>query len=85
MVLGRLSHYAFDAILITSLAAGIKRATGLSADTNQISDPTTRGLVEKYLGFGEFTFDSAVAAAGASKYFTRTWSGTQAAQAGAKA
>ena len=28
MVLGRLAHYAFDAILLSTVAAGVKRTTG---------------------------------------------------------
>jgi hypothetical protein len=51
MVLGRLMHYAGDALLI--------------------SEPTTKGLLEKYLGFGEFVFDSSVAAARASSLFQK--------------
>ncbi|KAL2013249.1 hypothetical protein VTN00DRAFT_774 [Thermoascus crustaceus] len=30
MVLGRLTHYAFDAVLISAFLAGIKRSTGLT-------------------------------------------------------
>ena len=69
MVLGRLVHYAGDALLISTVLAGIKRQTGLQPDIGRISEPTTRGLLEKYLGFGEFVFDSSVAAARASSLF----------------
>lgn len=71
MVLGRLLHYASDALLVSTVLAGIKRQTGLQPDINRISEPTTRGLLEKYLGFGEFVFDSGVAAARASSLFQR--------------
>ncbi|KAI9706506.1 MAG: hypothetical protein M1836_003512 [Candelina mexicana] len=30
MVLGRLTHYAFDAVLISAFLAGVKRSTGLT-------------------------------------------------------
>lgn len=30
MVLGRLTHYAFDAVLVSCFLAGIKRSTGLT-------------------------------------------------------
>jgi len=41
-------------------------------DTERLPDPTTRSVAEKYLGVGEFIFDSTVAAAHASKYFIRS-------------
>ncbi|GAK64067.1 DUF1748-domain-containing protein [Moesziomyces antarcticus] len=71
MVLGRLMHYAGDALLISTVLAGIKRQTGLRPDIDRISEPTTKGLLEKYLGFGEFVFDSSVAAARASSLFRK--------------
>lgn len=70
-MLGRLVHYAGDAILFSTLLAGIKRQTGLAFDTERITEPTAKGLVEKYLGFGEFVFDSSVAAARASNFFKK--------------
>ncbi|PSK50320.1 hypothetical protein B9Z65_264 [Elsinoe australis] len=30
MVLGRLTHYAFDAVLLSAFLAGVKRSTGLT-------------------------------------------------------
>ncbi|SOV09935.1 uncharacterized protein UDID_03797 [Ustilago sp. UG-2017a] len=71
MVLGRLMHYVGDALLISTVLAGIKRQTGLRPDIDRISEPTTKGLLEKYLGFGEFVFDSSVAAATASSLFQK--------------
>lgn len=41
-------------------------------DTERLPDATTRNVAEKYLGVGEFMFDSTVAAAHASKYFIRS-------------
>ncbi|SYW84452.1 uncharacterized protein UBRO2_05552 [Ustilago bromivora] len=71
MVIGRLMHYVGDALLISTVLAGIKRQTGLRPDIDRISEPTTKGLLEKYLGFGEFVFDSSVAAATASSLFQK--------------
>ncbi|KAL1991573.1 hypothetical protein VTN49DRAFT_4881 [Thermomyces lanuginosus] len=34
MVLGRLTHYAFDAVLVSAFLAGIKRSTGLTPSLN---------------------------------------------------
>lgn len=41
-------------------------------DVQRLPEPTTRSVAEKYLGVGEFIFDSTVAAAHASQYFVRT-------------
>lgn len=71
MVLGRFVHYAGDAVLISTVLAGIKRQTGLRPDIDRITEPTTKGVLEKYLGVGEFIFDTTVAAARASSYFQR--------------
>ncbi|SPO36920.1 uncharacterized protein PSFLO_02391 [Pseudozyma flocculosa] len=57
-MLGRLIHYGADAMLFSTFLAGIKRQTGLAPDVDRISEPTTKGFVEKYLGLGEFIFDS---------------------------
>ncbi|PWZ01555.1 DUF1748-domain-containing protein [Testicularia cyperi] len=71
MVLGRLLHYAGDAVLVSTVLAGIKRQTGLRPDIDRVTEPTTKGLLEKYLGVGEFLFDTGVAAARASSYFQK--------------
>ncbi|PWN49625.1 DUF1748-domain-containing protein [Violaceomyces palustris] len=70
-MLGRLLHYATDALLVTTVIAGIKRQSGLTPDVERITEPTTKGLVIKYLGIGEFVFDSSIAAAKASAYFKK--------------
>ncbi|KDN52325.1 DUF1748-domain-containing protein [Tilletiaria anomala UBC 951] len=84
-MLGRLMHYGIDALLIASVAAGIKRSTGLQPDLSQISDPTAKGIAEKYFGLGELVFDSSIAAARASRYFVRSYVGTTAAGVGPQA
>ncbi len=73
MVLGRLTHYLLDAVLLSTLASGVRRTHGLSLDTARIEDATARGAVEKYLGVGDFVFDAAAGAAGASRFFVRNW------------
>ncbi|KAK4177789.1 hypothetical protein QBC36DRAFT_345168 [Triangularia setosa] len=73
--LGRLSHYAFDAVLISTILAGMKRSTGLTFQVDQIgeqeSDPF-RKFMNRYLGVGEWVMDQSVAIAGSSKWFKRT-------------
>lgn len=72
MVLGRLTHYAFDAVLISTILAGMKRSTGLTFKSESVSNsPEVKKWVDKYLDVGEFVMDSAVAAAGASGCFER--------------
>jgi len=74
MVLGRLTHYAFDAVLISAFLAGVKRSTGLtpSFDTGKISNSKeVKGWVDKYLGVGEWVMDQSIAVLGSSGYFER--------------
>ncbi|KAI9439858.1 DUF1748-domain-containing protein [Lactarius indigo] len=71
MVLGRLAHYAFDAILLSTVAAGVKRTTGFAPDTESISNPTMRSFTESYLGFGETVFDAIQGTVVTSPYFKR--------------
>jgi hypothetical protein len=37
MVLGRLAHYAFDAILLSTVVAGVKRSTGFVCVPDRVS------------------------------------------------
>ncbi|KAL2216678.1 hypothetical protein M432DRAFT_75257 [Thermoascus aurantiacus ATCC 26904] len=74
MVLGRLTHYAFDAVLISAFLAGIKRSTGLTPSLNSDKLTDNKDLkkwVEKYLGVGEWVMDQSVAVLGASGWFER--------------
>ena len=45
--------------------------SSLRLDLSRVSDDTTRSIAEKYMGVGEFVFDSTVAAAHASALFRR--------------
>jgi len=74
MVLGRLTHYAFDAVLISAFLAGIKRSTGLtpSVKTEKITDnKEAKKWVDSYLGVGEWVLDQSVAVMSASSWFER--------------
>ncbi|CAO3609250.1 unnamed protein product [Mucor hiemalis] len=70
--MSKLLHYAFDAVLITTVLAGIKRSTGLQPATAKIESKTVREYVDKYLGIGEWVFDMSVAYLNHSSYFTKT-------------
>lgn len=74
MVLGRLTHYAFDAVLISAFLAGVKRSTGLTPrfESDKISESKElKKWVDKYLGVGEWVMDQSVAILGSSGYFER--------------
>jgi len=74
MVLGRLTHYAFDAVLLSAFLAGVKRSTGLTPSFKPDSLTESKELktwVEKYLGVGEWVMDQSVAIMGSSSYFER--------------
>ncbi|KAI9051812.1 hypothetical protein LZ554_004075 [Drepanopeziza brunnea f. sp. 'monogermtubi'] len=72
MVLGRLTHYAFDAVLISTILAGMKRSTGLTFKKDSITEnKDINGWIEKYLGVGEWVMDTSVAFAGSSGWFER--------------
>ncbi|QVM09683.1 hypothetical protein D8B26_004340 [Coccidioides posadasii str. Silveira] len=72
MVLGRLTHYAFDAVLISAFLAGIKRSTGLTLNSDKISDnKEVKRWVDNYLGVGEWVMDQSIAVLGSSGWFER--------------
>ncbi|PHH80628.1 hypothetical protein CDD80_631 [Ophiocordyceps camponoti-rufipedis] len=72
---GRLTHYAIDAVLISTVLAGMKRSTGLtfSFRTEKVSGENREvsKWLDKYLGVGEWVMDQSVAIAGSSGYFER--------------
>jgi len=73
MVLGRVAHYAVDAVLISTILAGVKRTSGFGVSTPALGLPegSSQSIVNRYLGLGESIFDWACAASYTSKYFVR--------------
>ncbi|KAJ3496313.1 hypothetical protein NLG97_g2742 [Lecanicillium saksenae] len=74
---GRLTHYAFDAVLISAFLAGMKRSTGLTVSsfkTEKVAGDNKEAnkWLNKYLGLGEWVMDQSVAIAGSSSFFERT-------------
>ncbi|KAI9487115.1 MAG: DUF1748-domain-containing protein [Benjaminiella poitrasii] len=69
--MNKIVHYTFDAILITTVLAGIRRSTGLQPATSNIESSAIRNYVDKYLNFGEWVFDMTVAYLNHSSYFTK--------------
>ncbi|KAG0263260.1 hypothetical protein BGZ95_003850 [Linnemannia exigua] len=70
-MLGKLAHYAADAILVSAVIAGIKRSTGLTVATDKIESSDVRSYVEKYLSVGEVVVDQTAAFMSTSSYFER--------------
>ncbi|CBF81087.1 DUF1748 domain-containing protein [Aspergillus nidulans FGSC A4] len=74
MVVGRLTHYAFDAVLFSAFLAGVKRSTGLtpSLDSDKITDNKDfKKWIDNYLGVGEWVMDQSIAVFGSTSYFER--------------
>lgn len=71
MALGRLFHYTVDAVLVSTVLAGIRQSSGFAIQTSAISDPTLRSLAERYLSVGEKIFNMAQASAINSEYFRK--------------
>ncbi|KAF9144072.1 hypothetical protein BG015_000226, partial [Linnemannia schmuckeri] len=79
-MIGKLAHYAADAILVSAVIAGVKRSTvrtshfcdfGLSVATEKIESSDVRSYVEKYLSVGEIVIDQTAAFMSTSSYFER--------------
>ncbi|PVI03367.1 DUF1748-domain-containing protein [Periconia macrospinosa] len=74
MVLGKLTHYAFDAVLISAFLAGVRRSTGLtpSVKSENLSEtPGVKKWIDNYLWVGEVMMDQSVAVFSTSSYFER--------------
>jgi len=72
MVLGKVAHYAFDAVLISAFLAGVRRSTGLTVKPEQFTEtPGVKKWIDNYLWVGETVMDQSVAFFGASSYFER--------------
>ncbi|SCV73746.1 BQ2448_6176 [Microbotryum intermedium] len=71
MVLGRLAHYAFDVVLLSTVAAGVKRSTGFQVSTQGLPDGPVQQTAETILGVGERVFDYTAALSYSSAWFER--------------
>ncbi|KAI8869910.1 DUF1748-domain-containing protein [Ramicandelaber brevisporus] len=70
-MIGRIAHYAVDAVLLSTALAGVRRSTGLQFNTEKIQSEDVRSIVNKYLAVGESGFDIAVGFLNSSSYFER--------------
>jgi len=71
IMIGRLLHYTVDAVLLSTVLAGVRRSSGFAPATNSIQDDTIRSIADKYLGVGETIFDMFQGTAVNSQYFKR--------------
>ncbi|KAH8925566.1 DUF1748-domain-containing protein [Atractiella rhizophila] len=71
-MLGRLVHYGVDAVMLTTILAGIKRTSGFQLSTNPFPEGTPRNFANQYLGIGEKIFDMACAASFTSGWFEKS-------------
>ncbi|CAO1628433.1 unnamed protein product [Sympodiomycopsis kandeliae] len=73
-MIARLVHYSFDAVLLSTLLAGVKRNTGYTPNTTELpllNDPTVSSLFNKYLSIGETVLDVSSGYAKNSHYFKK--------------
>ncbi|KAI7907569.1 uncharacterized protein BX663DRAFT_491343 [Cokeromyces recurvatus] len=68
---GRLFHLTADAVLISTVLAGIKRNSGLQPATSKIENEDVRKYVEQYLRIGDWVIDSSLVYMNNSPYFER--------------
>ncbi|KAF9267659.1 DUF1748-domain-containing protein [Marasmius fiardii PR-910] len=71
MALGRLFHYAFDAAMVSTVLAGVRRSSGFTPDASKIEQPAIRSAAETFLSIGESVFDMIQGTAVNSQYFKR--------------
>ncbi|GAA6048356.1 hypothetical protein JCM3770_000965 [Rhodotorula araucariae] len=71
MVLGRLVHYTFDIVLVSTVLAGVKRHTGFQVSTTQVPEGPARQAADTLLYAGERVFDIASATSYTSSIFER--------------
>lgn len=85
-VLGRLFHLSIDAVLVSTVLAGISRSSGLQysslipgrstnffrrVKTDSVENKNVRSAVTKYLNIGEWVMDQSVAFMSTTSYFER--------------
>ncbi|KAI8067063.1 hypothetical protein BC940DRAFT_301217 [Gongronella butleri] len=70
-MLGRILHLTADAVLISTVLAGVKRNTGLQPKISSIDNEEVRSYVQKYLNVGEWVMDNSIVYMNNSSYFER--------------
>ncbi|KAJ3024206.1 hypothetical protein HKX48_004479 [Thoreauomyces humboldtii] len=52
--MARILHLAFDAVLLSTVVSGAKRAAGVEFDARKIENETLRTAVQQYFNVGDF-------------------------------
>jgi len=61
-MLGRLFHYSIDAVLVSTILAGVRRSTGLTVQPKKVTENESVGYwIDRYLWVGEAVMDQSVA------------------------
>ncbi|KAI8084791.1 uncharacterized protein BX664DRAFT_351571 [Halteromyces radiatus] len=68
---GKLVHLTADAVLVSTVLAGIKRNTGLQPKVATIENDDLQSYVQKYLNVGEWVLDNSIVYMNNSSYFER--------------
>ncbi|OMJ15168.1 hypothetical protein AYI70_g7446 [Smittium culicis] len=72
-MLGTLTHYAIDLVLISALLAGIRRSSGLTIKAAHSPPNDPDSYLVRYLKFGEKSFDFFIGVMTSfPNYFTRS-------------
>ncbi|GHJ84406.1 hypothetical protein NliqN6_0808 [Naganishia liquefaciens] len=71
MALGRLLHYGFDLLAVSTVLAGVKKSTGYAPETKQIESEGIRSVVDSYLSVGDSVFSTISGMAVGSQWFGR--------------
>ncbi|KAJ1993613.1 hypothetical protein H4R33_000614 [Dimargaris cristalligena] len=70
-MVGKLIHYAADAVLISAVLAGIRRSSGLTFKTDSIESKEFRSVIESFLNIGEKTIDFGTSILSTTSFFER--------------
>ncbi|KAJ9105377.1 hypothetical protein QFC21_001746 [Naganishia friedmannii] len=71
MAIGRLFHYGFDLLAVSTIIAGVKKSTGYAPDTKKIESEGVRSVVDSYLSMGDSVFSTISGMAVSSQWFDR--------------
>lgn len=66
---GRLVHYSVDAVLISTVLAGIRRSYGLKFKSSRLEGSDFHNLMVRYLDVGEWMMDTSYLLLSHSQYF----------------
>ncbi|KAL0077217.1 hypothetical protein J3Q64DRAFT_1746327 [Phycomyces blakesleeanus] len=70
-MLGRLFHWTIDALLVSTVLAGVKRLTGIQPATSLIKNKEIHGYVDSYLKAGDWVLDATILVMSQSSYFEK--------------